>query len=209
MIFKYLKNYQPGNSQVRADLKTMQADIQPWVDQLVPWDRENLGLLSYNLVEATIDEGLITTGKGMFTSIYHEPLLVFNYKKYISKDTNAVLYVKTSRLEFIYRLKKHLIDLHINKQFIGTIKDESLLYSAKTKRLIARINGQAHDSRFFQIVLGDTEIGHVVNPKLSLKHNPPVFEFIKDNLKTGEEAVLLALGIPKMIHFAAPKLLLI
>lgn len=69
-----LINFQPGKAKIRSDLKKMKGEITPWIDELVPWDREELELLSSNQVNQKVKKGVIKTAKGVFTSIYHVKL---------------------------------------------------------------------------------------------------------------------------------------
>ena len=70
-----LINFQPGSTKIRTDLKKMKSEIMPWIDQLVPWTREELELLSTNQKNQKIKRGIITTAKGIFTSVYHLSLI--------------------------------------------------------------------------------------------------------------------------------------
>ena len=49
-LYQLLINFQPGRSKIKADLKKMKAEIQPFVDELVPWTKEEMELLSINQI---------------------------------------------------------------------------------------------------------------------------------------------------------------
>ncbi len=207
MLLNLIRNYKPGNAHIRNDLKLMETELRDWKDVIVPWSKENLDLMSYGLIHNEESQGMISTAKGIFTTIYHEPLFGYSYKKYISRgETNAILLARTTKHEFLYRIQGSEIQIHIDKQVLGIFKNLELLYGGKNKRLLGRLNGNKTTSEFLTIVLMDKQLGSVSNPKQTLKHNPRVFEFIRLGLEPREEAVMVALGLLWMIKNSCPNL---
>ena len=68
----------------------MRTEIAPYVEDLVPLESEELELMSLNQLNQSLKKGMTTTAKGVFTSIYQEPLVAYSYKKYIVNN-NALL----------------------------------------------------------------------------------------------------------------------
>ena len=197
ILYQLLTNFQPGKNKVLSDLRKMRDDIQEWTKQLVPWDKEEMGLLSLRQVNQKITRGLNKTAKGIFTSIYHEPLLVYSYKKYLSTGLNAVLYARTSKHEFAYRFQKKKVDINVNNQYIGALKENGGLYGGRKNRLLARIN-RDDELKLHPIVIGEKEVASVVNTLKTEKHNPRAFQFVTP-MKEEEEKIFLALAVLEMV----------
>ncbi len=202
-LYQFLINFQPGKSKIKTDLQKMKAEIQPFVDQLVPWTKEEMELLSVNQINKKVKKGITTTAKGIITSIYHEPLIAWSYKRYVPPENNAVIYARSSHHEFVFRIKKDKTELKIDDQVIGTLRENGVLYSSKTKRLKARINRHM-DELFLPVLVGEKEVASLINPEKTTKTNPRAFEFLSEMDKE-EEAVLLSLAIFEFVKNELPK----
>lgn len=202
-LYQFLINFQPGKSKIKADLLKMKAEIQPFIDDLVPWTKEELELLSVNQINKKINKSITTTAKGIITSIYHEPLIAWSYKRYVSPDNNAILYARSAHHEFVFRIRKDTTEFQIDNQVIGTLKENGVLYSAKTNRLMARINRHP-DELLLPVLIGNKEVASLTNPVKTTKTNPRAFEFLSEMNKE-EEAVLLSLAILEMVKSEVPE----
>jgi len=202
-LYQLLTNFQPGRLKIKADLQKMKTEIQPFIDDLVPWTKEEMGLLSINQINKKVKKGIITTAKGIITSIYHEPLIAWSYKRYVSPDSNAVIYARSSHHEFIFRLRKDKTELKIDDQVIGTLRENGVLYSKKTNRLMARIN-RSNDELLLPVLVGDKEVASLINVNKTTKSNPRAFEFLSE-MNEKEEAILLSLAILEFVKNEIPK----
>ena len=198
LLYQLLTNFQPGKSRVLADFRKMRTEIKEWSDQLVPWNKEEMSLLSLRQVNQQIKRGMTKTAKGIFTSIYHEPLVVYSYRRYISAKENAILYARTSQNEFAFRIKKKGIDVNIDGQYAGVLKENGGLYGGRRNRLLARIN-RDDELKLHPIVIGDKEVASVQNPTKTDKHNPRAFQFLQP-MEKKEEKMFMALAILEMVQ---------
>ncbi len=197
-LYQVLLNFQPGQGQIRRDLRKMQADLRLYIDELVPWNSKEMDLLSLNQVNRRVKKGITTNARGVITSIYHEPMIAWAYKRYLGKDENALLYARTSHREFIYRLKKGQVEIQIDGQLVGTLRENGVLYSAQNQRLMARIN-RPNDELLRPILVGDREVGSVIDPAQAAQVNPRALEFVSQ-MSAQEEAVFLSLAIFEMLQ---------
>lgn len=198
LLYQLLTNFQPGKSRVLADFRKMRDEIKEWSNQLVPWNKEEMSLLSLRQVNQKIQRGMTKTAKGIFTSIYHEPLIVYSYRRYIAAKENAILYARTSQNEFAYRIKKKGIDVNIDGKYAGVLKDNGGLYGGRRNRLLARIN-RDDELKLHPIVIGDKEVASVQNPNKTDKHNPRAFQFLQP-MENKEEKMFMALAILEMVQ---------
>jgi len=190
-----LTNYQPNKSKIRTDLRKMKEEITPWISNLVPWDKEELELMSSTQTNQTVKKGMVTTAKGIFTSIYHEPLIAYSLKKYIS-DNHSILFARSSNHEFVYRKKKGKTEIFIDNQKVGFLNEKGMLYGNRRNRLLARINN--NDTLELPIIIGEKEVGTVMKPKAGTV-NPRAFQFV-NKMGKQEEAVFLSLAILELVE---------
>lgn len=198
MIYQFLTNFSPGKSKILTDFRAMRDEVREWTAALVPMTKEEMSLLSPRQVNQKIKRGLNKTAKGIFVSIYEEPLVLYTYKKYIAAKKNAILYARTSKTEFAYRITKKGIDINIDGQYAGVLKENGGFYGGRRNRLLARIN-RADELQLHPVVIGDREVASVVNPTKSSKHNPRAFQFLKP-MEANEEKVFLALAVLEMVQ---------
>lgn len=197
-LYMVVKDFQPGHKKIQADLKKMRAELQVWIDQLLPWNRDDLELISYSQEEQKIQKRIVQTAKGVFTSIYHEPLVPYAYKTYVSTKKNALLFACTSRHEFIYRMRGDKVELTVDNHLVGTIKEDHLLYTASSNRLLARINTQ-HNADLFPVIINDREVGSLINPAKAASVNPRAVDLVAQDITPEEECIFLALVILTMV----------
>ena len=109
MLSKAIPNFQPGNKKIQADLESLKQEINKLDIELVPVNQEELELFSFDQIHHNIKKGVAPITKGVFTTIYHEPILAYAEKEYISSSKNAIIFAKTAKHEFFYRIKKNFV----------------------------------------------------------------------------------------------------
>jgi hypothetical protein len=196
-IGQFIRNFQPGNSKVNEDIRKMKASLQLFINELVPWQKDELDLLSFNQVNKKITKGMVKTGQGVITSIYHEPMIAWSYKHYVGSGDNAVLYACTSHHEFVFRLRNNGTTITIDNSEIGQVRENGALYSAKSNRMMARINRESNEL-YLPILVGDRELATLKSPGYVQQTNSRAFELLA-SMNDEEEAVLLSLTILEMI----------
>ncbi len=198
LLAQLMINFSPGKRKIQEDIRKMKAEIRPWFDELVPWDKDEMELFSHNQTRKVVKKGVTTTAKGIFTSIYHEPMLAYSYKKYVSSGENAVLYARTSNHEFVYRIRKKGVQVVIDNQLVGTLDKEGVLRSARTNNLLAKINKES-EQLLLPVLVNNKEVASLVNPKMSDQPIPRAFELLEDNMSTEEEKVFLSMAVFEMV----------
>lgn len=194
-----LKNYKPGRSRIQKDLGKIKSELQPWVNDLIPWNKEELEQLSLNVINKTRKKGVLTNVKGVFTTIYHEPLIAWYYRRYVAAGENAVLYMRTSKHEFVYRIKGEDVEVVIDDWFVGRIDPDGVLYDFKKKKALARINKQS-ELLSLPVLVNEKPVASLVNPaKASDKKNQRALDLVADMPKE-EESMFLALSLLEMVR---------
>ena len=193
VIGQLIKNFQPGKSKVAEDIQKMKASLQLFINELVPWNKEELDLLSFNQINKKVSKGIIKTGQGVITSIYQEPMIVWAFKRYVGGGNNAVLYASTSHHEFVFRIRNRGTTCLIDNEEIGELRNNGVLYGAKSNRLMARINKDS-DNLTLPVLVGEKEIATLKSMTYAQETNNRAFELLTD-MDDQEESILLSLTI--------------
>lgn len=195
-IYKSISNLTPNRSKINEDIEEMRSEISNWYKDLVPWDKEEMKLLSFSQVNNLLRKRFGKSAKGIFTSIYHEPLIAYNFKKYFASSKKAVLYARTSHHEYIYKVEGDQTTVLIDNQKVGVLDKQGALRGGKNNRLLAQINRTTEV--LSPVMVNNREVASLVNPSLSDKENPRALEFVHD-MAPKEEAVFLSLAIHELV----------
>jgi len=204
-IFSYIaaklsSNANPNKKKILQDLELMRAEVQPWMQDLIPLSKSELELLSLSQKERVFSQGTVTTAKAIITSIYEEHMLVYNYKRYYGDNPDALLLVQAYQRQWVYRTKGELTAITINNQPLGHITSKGLFYGARSKRLIGRINRGSKDG-LRPILIKDQELAHVVDSRIvdNTIHRR-AFDLLSSDLSQEQEIILLSIAIYEIIQ---------
>jgi hypothetical protein len=186
---KLMQNYRPGRNKIQKDLQQIRAELAPYVAELVPLTSEEMEQLSFNQVKRNTKRGMIKSSKGVITTIYHEPVVAWAYKRYVSKDENGLLYARTYNQEFIYRLKKGETEMVIGEKLIGLLNEQGKVVNQKGDKLIAQLS-QNYENQVLPLKVNDKLVGGLANPEKGQKSNTRVFQHLAKMEKEEEELVL-------------------
>lgn len=194
----YLRNYRPGKKRIQADLAKIRAEMEPLAAQLIPWTKEELEQLSLNVINKERKKGLVYDAKGVFTTIYHEPVIAWYYRRYKDKQENSLLYVRTSNHEIVYRTKGDETEVVVNNQFAGWISGDGKLYDFRKKELLGQIlPGKGEQS--LPVVVKDKPAGALVNVSQAPKKVYQRAMEMVANMPEEEENLFLALTLKELV----------
>jgi hypothetical protein len=199
-LMRVFANFKPGERKLQADLQKMREEIGQYGGELAPIDKQELDLFALDQVNRVLKKRATLTAKGIFTTIYHEPVAAYSYKRYVSSKLNALLYVRTAEREYVYRFKDKEVQIIVNNRPLGTIKENGVLYSAADGKMIARINREGTQG-LLPVVTPSRELGSIVatlpgaKPVLSTR----AFEFVKENFNEEEETLFLSIGLLELV----------
>ena len=94
--------------------------------------------------------------------------------------------------------KYSFVDVNIDGQYAGVLKENGGLYGGRRNRLLARIN-RDDELKLHPIVVGDKEVASVQNPMKTDKHNPRAFQCLRP-MESKEEKMFMALAILEMVQ---------
>ena len=114
------------------------------IPTLIAWDRKDIDLLSYFLIEKSERKGFGYSFRGIFTSIYQENMMVFQRKIPFGKSKNGFTVVMTKDHDILYDSKNHV---YVNGEHIGLIDKKGRFANPKLRRVF----GYLGEKRYSQM----------------------------------------------------------
>ncbi|MBB4078716.1 hypothetical protein GGR28_001329 [Lewinella aquimaris] len=204
MYNQWSRNRMPSKKRRNQVLREMKEDMDGWSSNLVKMSKEELDLFSLTQDKQVLKTGTGTTAKGTFTTIFHEPVVSYSYRRYLGKQVNELLYARTADHDYVYWTEKGKTTLEIDDQPVGIIKDQVLL-GERTGKELARIATTSQDN-YLPVSVGNREVGALT--KLPGKADDPLsqraFEFIPDDLNEKEEQLLMSMAVKELVGRSIP-----
>ncbi|MCB0635160.1 MAG: hypothetical protein KDC54_01005 [Lewinella sp.] len=185
----------------------MKEDMDQWAGDLVPLTKEEMELFSLGQEKQVLRRGMSVTAKGIFTTIYHERVLAYSYRRYLGKDDkpNALLLARTAAHEYRYWIRKGLGTLYIDGQEVGELDRQGALRGKRTGKTLAAVQRDA--SKLLPVSVGGREVGSL---SASVKDQTKglydrAFEFLRDDMDDKEEQLFLALALKELVERTVEK----
>ena len=200
LLFTVLTKFTPGEKRIREELKRMQEDMDSWAGELVPIDRKELELFSLSQIKNSLKKRLTTSGKGIYTTIFEEPVVAYSFKRYLGKNAHALLYCRTAEHEYAYWIRPKGVQVVIDNKLVGTFQDNGVLYGVNSKKILARINREGKD--IAPVVVGEREVASVVKalPPGKSEISTRAFQFVRQDLTQEEEMLLLSVSLLELVQ---------
>ena len=197
-------NRMPGKKQRARVVRELKEEMDTWSADLVPLNKEELDLFSLAQDKQVVKTGSGASAKGTFTTIFHEPVVSYSYRRYLGKKVNELLYARTAEHDYVFWTENGETQLEIDSQPVGTITGNALL-GARTGKPIARIAEEAKDNHL-PISVGNREVGSLTTGQGNSKDplSQRAFEFIPDDLNDKEEQLLLSLATRELVLRSLP-----
>ncbi|MBR9919437.1 MAG: hypothetical protein GYB31_01265 [Bacteroidetes bacterium] len=190
-LYRVVQNFQPGKQKIKRDYEAMSEEIRDMEKDLVPLKSEELELLSTNQTDTSRKKRLAVKAKGVFTSIYQEPMIAWASRNYLGGDKNALVLVKTARHEFLLRVRKKQTDISVDSKTGLILHADGRLTNPRGKKVLGYIRSLEGNTR--SIYVDRREVASIqVIPETS-SPQPRVFNFIAENMSANEKMLLLAM----------------
>lgn len=187
----------PGVKKINKDLAVMRQVARPIVEQLIPWeDEKEIELMALKVDLKAQKRGLDNIMLGSIQSIYFEPMVAFAYKDYVKGTREALLYCRTVKMEIVYRIKKHDIDVYLNGKQVAIIDSTNMMYGLRSKSALGKVVPYSGD--LLSIIIWDRETGHLFNPSRPHSEVQRAF-YLMTQLSDEEQGIFLALGLYELI----------
>lgn len=179
-----------GAKRLKSERQKLIEELEPYRDKLIPWDKEEMSLLSYTISEGKTYKDQY--GKGLFVSIYDEPLMSFSFKTFGHKKMNRISMAETGNHHMLYLDKHTHVDCYFNNQLVGLYRNPNLFYSPR-KRLLGRINDSGGGD-YKSIVYKDKELASMNPIEKNPKFNKRIFDLLQSNISREEQVILMTMS---------------
>ena len=197
-LIKFFISINSTSGQRRRDVEDLKLRMAEQVKKLIPLNKSELELLSVNQSDVSISRGLNSVKTGAFTSVYHEPLIAYAYKRYSYPANNSILLVSTAVDDFIYISEGQKTQVFLNNSELGVIDANGNMYDPRTKQQIARIEADQVLSSH-PVKIGEKEVGEIVNLQLNESPNPRAYQFLEP-MNEREEQIFKALTFLSLVE---------
>jgi hypothetical protein len=195
------KNMAPGKKRFALETTRMKQDMDQWAGELIPINKEELELFSLGQDKQVLRKGITTTAKGIYTTIYNEPVLAYSYREYLGKadKPNGLLVARTAEHDYYYWINKGVANLYIDGQEVGTISRDGVLTGKKTGKVIATLDKKGE--RMLPVTVGSREVGSLTKKQANAEKGlqERAFEFLANELNDKEEQLFLALILEELV----------
>ncbi|MEQ8707088.1 MAG: hypothetical protein RIC19_24360 [Phaeodactylibacter sp.] len=200
LLARGLKNFMPGDKRLFQDLQQLKESMQEWKPELVPISSEELDTFSFNQEQRSVRKRFGKTAKGVFTTIYHEPILAYAYKEYSGPGHKAVLFAETREKSYSFIKDKKGVRIAAGQRQLGTLKEDGKLYSPKGGKAIATLGQSAN--QLLPVRTADRELGSLVDKPAAQNDElgQRAFQFVPNDLAEEEKDVFLALATLELVH---------
>ncbi len=200
MLSLLLGNAAPKSKQLDKTLDKMRLDMDSWVGELTPLDREELELFSLGQDKQTLRRGVTTSAKGIFTTIYHEPVVAYAYRRFLGRGENDLLYARTDKHEYVFHTRKSKTTLQIDGQEVGQLDAKGSLIGRRTKKELASVRRDT--PKLLPVSVGGREVGSLVKPRVKGTNEPEerAFQFLRNDLTEKEEQLFLSMAVREMVE---------
>lgn len=197
-LVKFFITINSSSGQRRRDVESLKFQMAELVKGLVPMNETELELLSVNQSGVTTTRGINSVKTGAFTSVYHEPLVAYAYKRYSYPAENSILLVSTASDDYIYMSEGQRTQVFLNNSELGVIDADGNMYDSKSKKQLARIEADQVLSSH-PVKIGEREVGEIVNLRLNESPNPRAYQFLEPMDET-EEKIFKALTFLSLVE---------
>jgi hypothetical protein len=196
-FLRFLFKMTISKSQLLRDIDTLRNEMSDLKKLLIPFNSEEMELLSLNQSNVSKKKRFSTVTKGIFNTIYYEPLIAYGVKNY-SNNQKLILICSTTD-EFVYLSKGNTTHVFMNDTEAGVLTSEGKFYSIKNK-LLALIDGgdqlQSHT-----VWIQGKDMGYINNPRFVSKSIPRAYNLLK-TMSQEEQNIFLCLTLVNLVEEA-------
>ncbi|MBK8515834.1 MAG: hypothetical protein IPL55_05965 [Saprospiraceae bacterium] len=194
-FLQFLFKFSISKNQLIRDITVLRNDIRPLKDKLIPFNDEEMELLSLNKSNFSKKKGLVKFTKGIFDTIFYENLIAYGIREYSNKQ--KLILITSSSDEFVYVVKSDKTHVYMNNSEAGVILNDGKFYSLRNK-LLGTIDG--NDSiASHNVIIQNRQVGFISNPRIESNTVPRAFSFLK-SMNMDERTIFLCLTLINLVE---------
>lgn len=196
-FLRFLFKMTISKSQLLRDIDTLRNEISDLKKMLIPFNGEEMELLSLNQSNVSKRKRFSKVTNGIFNTIYYEPLIAYGIKNY-SNNQKLILICSTAD-EFVYLSKGNTTHVFMNDTEAGVLTSDGKFYSIKNK-LLALIDG-ADQLQSHTVWIQGKDMGYINNPRFVSKSIPRAYNLLK-TMSQEEQNIFLCLTLVNLVEEA-------
>jgi hypothetical protein len=190
-LLKFLRNVQPDDNEVMADLKELKESINQFKGGLVSFDKG----ISAQEMDQIIEKSNQRTGKGVYMSPDNNPVFAYAFRNYIGPTKNNLIYVLTNDHEYIFRTNSKGTEISRDGKKIGILRSNGSMFDIRNNEI-------AHIDRNSMTGNNTVKINNIEVAKIAMPENIGKIEAVEitgTNLKPEETEIIRTLSIVELI----------
>lgn len=198
LLSRVLKNFMPNDKRLFDDLKQLREETKEWAHNLVPISSEELDSFSFDQAHQKVAKGFSKKARGVFTTIYHEPVLAYNYREYAGPKQRAILYVETHDQQYSFIKNAKGVRIAVGQREIGTLHKDGVLRSANGGKPLAKVGQDSNN--LLPISVEKREIGSIAKLGPQEKLGQRAFQFVPEDISQDEKDIFLSLAALELVN---------
>jgi hypothetical protein len=190
-LLKFLRNVQPDDNEVMADLKEIKELVKDFKGGLVPFENG----ISAQEMDQIVEKRNQRSGKGVYMSPDGNPVFAYAFRNYIGPTKNNLIYVLTNDHEYVFRTNTKGTEISIDGNKIGLLRANGRMYDLRNNEI-------AQIERNSMTAINTLKIGNKEVAKIALPEDIGKIEAVKiteTNLNTEENEMIKTLSIIELI----------
>lgn len=190
-LLKFLRNVQPDDNEVMADLKEIKELVKDFKGGLVPFENG----ISAQEMDQIVEKRNQRSGKGVYMSPDGNPVFAYAFRNYIGPTKNNLIYVLTNDHEYVFRTNTKGTEISIDGNKIGLLRANGRMYDLRNNEI-------AQIERNSMTAINTLKIGNKEVAKITLPEDIGKIEAVKiteTNLNTEENEMIKTLSIIELI----------
>jgi len=197
-FFQWLEDLiDPLSARITRDLASMRNDLAPWKEKLVPILPKEWELLSSQYIPQDRRKRKGAPEKGLFATIYQEPVIAWSYKDYSGRTRSSLLVARTSKQEYLYKRTGTETELIIGPYRVGAIGADGKLISSRRRELLAQLDRST--GTYIPVMVYGKEVGAIALPGDTPVPMPRAFPFVHQ-MAENEMELFLSLAIYELVR---------
>ncbi len=161
-MYHFYLSLQATSTQMNRDKEELRDYLSEMEDEVIPLAQDEIKLLSIRNETQQVREFKGTFSRGLFYTVYTEPLFKFVLKEYSSSD-RALLIIQTLEGEILYELAENNSKVYWDQKLIGTLDDKGSIWNESREIEIGHID-ISETSLEQNVFIKDQHVATIVNP---------------------------------------------
>jgi hypothetical protein len=195
-ILEFIRRMSISGNQIQRDAAVLRAEVGDLKKELIPFTHSEMELLSLSYIDKGIRRGFAKSIKGLFNTIFFEPLFAFAVKDY--GPHTRLIFITTSDREILYFVKDKITQVYFDGRQLGVLDVNGKLYNLRNQ-VIAEIDGNDNIATHRVLIMGE-DFGFIANPRFEkTKENRRAFQMLKE-MSEDQGSIFLSLTLLNLVE---------